>query len=183
MLAGSACSPDGSPEPGAPEAGVQRVELEPQQRNQAAPSPDTGRAGWTVSDDGQAIAFGNAGAVPFLSLTCVLDRPEPQFTIIRHAPAFPGQGALFPIIGNGVNARFMADAVLADDGWRWEAQVEAADPRLDVFGGRRDIIATLPGHGTLEIAGDRLPGDFVEWCRSGGGDAQPLVRTEGREQN
>ena len=176
VLPATGCGPADAPASVEPGAGVQRVELEPQPRSQAAPSPDTSQAGWTVSADAQAIAFGNAEAVPFLTLTCVLDQPEPHLTITRHAPAFPGQGALFPVIGNGVNARFMADAVLADGDWRWEAQVEAADPRLDVFGGRRDIIATLPGHGTLEIAGDRIPGDFVDWCRSGGNDASALDR-------
>ncbi len=52
--------------------------------------------------------------------------------------------------------------------WRWEAHVPAADPQLDIFEGTRELTATLPGRGMLEIAGSRIPGEFVAWCRAGG---------------
>lgn len=131
-------------------------------------SPDTENAAWTVAENGQAIEFGNAGAPPLLTLSCRIRHDPPQIRIIRHAPARPGEKALFPVIGNGTIARFKVDAVLADNEWRWEGAVPAGDPLLEVFTGARDIEATLPGAGTLAIGGSRIPGEFINWCRAGG---------------
>lgn len=149
---------------------VQRVELDSSGSRPAPPdpSPDTSAARWTVSDDGQAIRFGNAEEAPLMSLACDVEAEPPQLVIIRHARAYPGQGALFPVIGNGMTSRFLVDAVLADGEWHWEARLPADDPQLEVFGGTRDLIATLPGRGMLEIEGSRITGEFVEWCRAGG---------------
>ncbi|QZH75577.1 MAG: hypothetical protein JY451_02890 [Erythrobacter sp.] len=139
---------------------------------QAELSPDTSRAGWQVAEDGQAIHFAEAGEAPWLTLACELDETPIGFTIIRHAEAFPGESALFPFVGNGMISRFLADATLhrttEGNEWRWEAHVPAADPQLDIFEGTRDLTATLPGRGMLEIAGSRIPGEFVAWCRAGG---------------
>ena len=134
----------------------------------AISSPDTSLASWSVAEDGQAIHFGDDGEDPLLTLACDLRAEEPLFEIIRHAKALPGQSALFPFIGNGMRSRFMADAALDDGEWRWEATLAADDPQLNVFAGQRDFTATLPGHGMLEIGGSRIPGEFLEWCRSGG---------------
>lgn len=166
----AACEP--APQQGAAADRVNLAEA-PSRAASAQPSPDTSAANWRVADDGQAILYGNEDADPWLSLACVLEEPAPQVVIIRHARALPGQEALFPIIGNGINSRFLADAVFDGERWHWEARVAASDPQLDVFSGTRDLIATLPGRGTLEIAGDRLPGDFLDWCRSGGRTAVP----------
>lgn len=165
LLALSACQRQ---EP-APEA-VQRVELDTTGTRpaMAEPSPDTTAARWTVSDDGQAIRFGNADEPPLMTLACDIEAAPPQFVIIRHARAYPGQGALFPVLGNGMNSRFLVDAVLADGEWHWEARLPADDPQLEVFSGTRDLIATLPGRGMLEIPGGRITGEFLEWCRAGG---------------
>lgn len=149
---------------------IQRVSLEdmaPRQA-QADPSPDTSAASWSVAENGQAIRFGNVGEPPLLTLSCSLDGQPPQLVIIRHARALPGQGALFPVMGNGMTSRFMVDATLGENEWHWEARLPASDPQLDVFAGPRDIVATLPGRGSLEIAGSRIPGEFLEWCRLGG---------------
>lgn len=153
-----------------PQGDVQRVELEQtgQRQAMAEVSPDTSEAGWTVSDDGQAIRFGEMGEAPFLTLACDVDAEPPEFVIIRHARAYPGQSALFPVLGNGISSRFLADAKLADGEWHWEARLPADDPQLEVFSGTRDLIATLPGRGTLEIGGGRITGEFLEWCRAGG---------------
>ncbi len=131
-------------------------------------SPDTSRAFWSVDDDGQSIAFGNVDEPPLMSLACRLDEEPPQLAIIRHAVARPGLSALFPVIGNGMRSRFLVDARLSEGEWRWEGTLPADDPMLDVFTGTRDITATLPGRGMLEIAGSRIPGEFVNWCRTGG---------------
>ncbi len=132
------------------------------------PSPDTSNASWLVDDNGIAIHFGDAGERPHLSLDCQIGDGPARLIIIRHASALPGQKALFPVYGNGMRSRFFADATLRDEEWRWEAQMPADDSQLDVFLGPRELKATLPGTGMLQIAGSRIPGEFVEWCRAGG---------------
>lgn len=146
------------------------------------PSPDTQNASWSVDDNGKALHFGDEGQPPHLSLDCLLDDGPAKLAIIRHAPALPGEEALFPIYGNGMRSRFLADAALHQAGetseWRWEAILPADDPQLDVFLGTRDLTATLPGKGMLAIAGSRIPGEFVEWCRTGGRVAEVVSEEE-----
>lgn len=156
-----------------PQGTVQRVELAEtgQRPAMADPSPDTSAAGWRVAEDGQAIHFGNMGEPPLLTLACDLAADPTEFVIIRHARAYPGQSALFPVLGNGISSRFLVDAKLADGEWNWEARLPPEDPQLEVFLGTRDITATLPGRGMLEIGGGRITGEFLEWCRAGGSPA------------
>ncbi|HYD23328.1 MAG TPA: hypothetical protein VEB68_00915 [Croceibacterium sp.] len=141
-------------------------------------SPDTAGASWTVSSNGQAIDFGAPGRAAWLTLACGLREAPATITVIRHAAARPGQKALFPVLGNGIAARFKVDAALAEGEWRWEGALPASDPSLDVFTGPRELEATLPGGGTLVIAGSRIPGEFVNWCRAGG----RVQRAEAAEQ-
>lgn len=157
---------------------AQRVSLDEARHVPAAPisSPDTKAAGWTVSKNGQAILFGNAGQPPLLTLECRLRDNPVGLRIIRHAAARPGEKALFPVIGNGLIARFKLDAGLHDGEWRWEGALPASDPSLDVFTRGGDMEATLPGAGSLLIKGSRIPGEFVTWCRSGGKTAQPVAK-------
>jgi len=167
---------------------MQRIALEPLANSQTddeamvLPSPDTKWAAWRVSGDGQAIAFGNPDGPALLTLACRLDSDPPKLAIIRHAPAKPGEKALFPVIGNGMRSRFPIDATLEDGEWRWEEVLPSTDPMLDVFGGRRDLTATLPGGGMLEIAGSPVPGEFLEWCRAGGELAEALEEEAEVEQ-
>ncbi len=153
----------------------------------AFPSPDTSGAGWTVAANGQAILFSDPGADPWLTLACDLSEDPARFTIIRHAAALPGQSALFPFVGNGMRSRFLADATLGqtEDGgeWRWEAVLPVDDPQLDVFAGTRDLTATLPGRGMLEISSSRIPGQFLDWCRAGGEVAEPEEETEAEAES
>ena len=139
------------------------------------PSPDTDDARWAVAPDGQAVAFGNAGERPFLSLACRVKDDPPTIRVIRHAEARPGEKALFPVIGNGTISRFKADAALEDDEWRWQAVVPADDALLEVFTGAREIEATLPGAGSLIISGSRVPGEFIAWCRRGGAVSEAVT--------
>jgi hypothetical protein len=155
----------------------QRIELASAAPDVMTQSPDTSEAFWSVDEDGQSIDFGNAGELPLMSLACQLDDDPPQLAIIRHAAARPGLTALFPVIGNGMRSRFLVDAKLSEGEWRWEGTLPANDPMLDVFTGTRDITATLPGRGMLEIAGSRIPGEFVNWCRTGG--LAPQTENEG----
>lgn len=160
----------------AEEAPVQaeRISLDEARNRPAEPavSPDTEDAAWTVAENGQAIHFGDAGAPPLLTLACDLREEPVRLRIVRHAAARPGLKALFPVIGNGTISRFKVDATLNEGEWRWEGALPADDPALDVFTGRRELEATLPGAGSLLIEGSRIPGEFVTWCRAGGRTAQ-----------
>ncbi|MXO71235.1 hypothetical protein [Alteraurantiacibacter buctensis] len=159
----AACGEQGGP--------VQRVDL--QDSGTVLPvvlprSPDTSQALWLPSADRQALVYGNRGAAPLLTLACAARTTPPRLTIIRHAPALPGQTALFPVIGNGERSRFPVDAREVAGEWRWQVALPADDARWNVFAGSRQLLATLPGGGTLDIAGSRMPGAFLEWCRAGG---------------
>jgi hypothetical protein len=149
---------------------AQRFSLEAARHAPPEPllSPDTSGAAWSVAANAQAIAFGRPGAPPLLTLACDLRRTPVQLRIVRHISARPGQKALLPVIGNGTISRFKVDATLAGEEWRWEGALPASDPSLDVFTGPRELEATLPGGGSLLIAGSRIPGEFVTWCRAGG---------------
>ena len=162
----------------------QRISLDAARGEAREPlaSPDTDDARWAVAPDGQAVAFGNAGERPFLSLACRVKDDPPTIRVIRHAEARPGEKALFPVLGNGTIARFKVDAVLADNEWRWEGAVPADDPLLEVFTGARDIEATMPGAGTLLIEGSRIPGEFINWCRAGGGVREAVTREQAEDQ-
>lgn len=156
---------------------AQRVSLDEARGGVHEPlaSPDTKNARWTVAPNGQAVAFGNAGKRPFLSLACRVKDDPPTMRVIRHAEARPGEKALFPVLGNGTISRFKADAALEDDEWRWQAVVPANDPLLEVFTGAREIEATLPGAGSVIIAGSRVPGEFISWCRRGGAVSEAVT--------
>lgn len=141
-------------------------------------SPDTSKAQWTVAPDGRAVDFGTPGEPPLISLACRLGENPPELRIMRHAPARPGQKAMFPVIGNGMISRFKLDVRLNDGEWRWEGSLPAEHRLFDVFSGTRDLEATLPGAGSVQIAGSRIPGEFVDWCRAGG----QLRQAEAEEQ-
>jgi hypothetical protein len=149
---------------------AQRFSLEAVRRVPPEPllSPDTKAAAWSVTADGQAIDFGLPGEPPMMTLACDLRTTPAHLRIIRHVVGRPGAKALFPVIGNGTISRFRLDAMLHEGEWRWEGALPASDPLLDVFVGPRELEATLPGGGSLKIAGSRIPGEFVNWCRAGG---------------
>jgi hypothetical protein len=157
---------------------AQRVSLDAARHVPETPlsSPDTKTAGWTVSQNGQAIHFGNAGLKPMLTLECRLRETPVGLRIVRHVVARPGEKALFPVIGNGLISRFKLDGSLHDGEWRWEGTLPASDPLLDVFTRGGKLEATLPGGGSLQIESSRIPGEFVTWCRSGGKTAQPVTK-------
>lgn len=199
----AACGPAAAPD--AEPTRIALEDTRPQQARAFA-SPDTSEAFWRVAGDGpeddpeagKAIRFGNAGEAALLTLACDLPRdlppdlpPElsgklsgdvssprsaPHLRIIRHTEALPGQSALFPFIGNGMTSRFLADTVLVDGEWRWEARLPADDPKLEIFAGNRDMTATLPGRGMLTFRGSRIPGEFLTWCRAGG--RMPVVESD-----
>ena len=149
---------------------AQRISLDEARARPAEPlaSPDTSAARWRATENGQAIVFAQVGGVPLLTLECDVRGQPAQLTLVRHVAARPGQGALFPVLGNGTVSRFLVDATLHEGEWRWEGNLPASDPMFDVFTGPLELQATLPGGGTLLIEGSRIPGEFVNWCRAGG---------------
>ena len=153
------------------------------QAQEPLPSPDTENARWTVAPNGQAVAFGNPGEPPLLSLACRVKDDPPTIRVIRHVEARPGEKALFPVIGNGTTARFKADAALDDGEWRWQASLPADDALLHVFTGAREIEATLPGAGTLRIGGSRIPGEFITWCGRGGAVSEAVSEEQSEEES
>jgi hypothetical protein len=156
---------------------AQRISFDqvPSQGEEPLPSPDTKDASWVVAPNGQSIAFENPGQKPWLTLACKVDAVPPQITIVRHAPARPGEKALFPVIGNRIISRFKVDAALADGEWRWQGTLPADDPLFEVFEGPGPLEATLPGGGTVKTGASGVPGQFLAWCRAGG--KAPAVET------
>lgn len=153
---------------------AQRVSLDGA-RNQPGdplPSPDTSQARWMVARNGQAIDFGVSADKPMLTLACEVRANPPKLRIIRHVVARPNEKALLPVLGYG-NSRFAVDATLSDGEWRWEGALPASDRAFDVFETTGKIEATLPGGGSLQIDGSRIPGEFVDWCRAGGQTQRP----------
>jgi hypothetical protein len=148
---------------------VERIELadsEPIDLLAPIASPDTEGANWQVTTNQRGIVFTLPDAKPLLTLGCETPDNQPQVRLVRHAPAQPGAKALFAVLGNGTVSRFNLDAKLAANEWRWEGVYSAEAPQLQVFTGPRDIEATLPGGGTLQIAGSAMPREFLTWCRT-----------------
>lgn len=164
MLTLAACHREQAPVEG------QRISLDAvsSEGEQPLPSPDTKGAIWAPAATGQAIDFGRPGERPFLTLACNVRTDPAEVTIIRHVPSRPGEKALFPVISNSTNARFKLDAALHDNEWRWEGTLPADDPLLEIFDETQSFEATLPGGGTLKIAGSSVPHQFLEWCRARG---------------
>ena len=162
----AACQPAADSAPEATQLSLDEIRL---RHELPLASPDTARGVWRVAEGNRAITFGNSGASPWLTLECRLapDQP-PVLAIIRHAPGRAGQSALFAVMGNGEVARLPAEPVIEGASSHWEASLPAADPRLDLFIGPGDMRATLPGKGAIAIPPSPVPGQFVQWCRTGG---------------
>lgn len=124
--------------------------------SQPHPSPDVAGALW-AEQPGGALTFGKPGAQPLLTLAC----SGATARITRHAPAEPAAKALFALIGNGTVARIKAD----ESEGEWLSVLRAQDSALRVFAGSDPIVATLPGAGTLNLAGSPLPGQLLARCR------------------
>ncbi|MCP5396467.1 MAG: hypothetical protein H6918_07025 [Sphingomonadaceae bacterium] len=136
-------------------------------------SPDTTNALWAPVEEGNRLLFGNPGEKAFIALVCEAKDGKPKLRLVRNAPADPRAQALFALIGNGHVERLPMDAAWTGKEWRWEGLFAADDPRLEVFTGPRMVEATLPGAGSVEINPSKLPGRFIERCRSGA--VQPVL--------
>lgn len=172
LLLVAACEPS-QPDP----AAVERIDLDAPVEREPKPNgglPDAAGAGWEVAPDGRSLRYANPAGEPLLSLACLLPADEPaRIKLVQFAPAPPGARAMFAVVGNGMVARVMMDAELADNRWRWEGSVPADAPKLDVLTGDREIIATMPGGGEIEMAASPLPRELVNWCRAQGAPPEP----------
>jgi hypothetical protein len=149
-------------------APVERISLDEARGGPEAPinAPDTKNAAWTVSADGKRIDFALPGQKPLLTLECRTGGALPVVRIERHVRSRPGESALFPVLGNGPNARFLLAAAQEGGEWLWRGDVPVTDAQLDVFRAGR-LEATLPGGGSLIVAASPVPGELVEHCREG----------------
>jgi hypothetical protein len=129
------------------------------------PSPDTSDAIWSPMER-SALLFGNVGERPFLSIECHLKADDGKaIRIVRHVPSDPEAKALFALVGNGTVARIPVDSTFRGDRWRWEGELPVDAPEWDALTGSRELIATLPGAGTLELPASDAPARFIANCR------------------
>ncbi|WJY17856.1 hypothetical protein QQS45_09455 [Alteriqipengyuania flavescens] len=154
----------------------QRIDLEKAYAGPSEPieSPDTSEAIWSPGPDGQLL-FGNIGDRPFLSIACEPGKDGANAVrIVRHLAADAEAQAFFAFIGNGTMARIPVDATWRGNRWRWEGTVAADSPDLDPLTGSRDLYATLPGGGRLDLPASPLPGRLIAECRAPGSSGSPL---------
>ena len=124
-------------------------------------SPDTTGAAWSGSAEDGKLSFGKLGEPPLFSVQC----KKGQIILTRHAPADPSAQALMPLIGNGMIARLPVDAVADGDARVWRGVYPTKLESLDVFLGSNSIEATVPGAGSIDLAGSPEPGALITRCR------------------
>lgn len=162
---------------------VERTRIDTPVEGPAEPidSPDTEGAIWAPAAEGARLLYGKPGERPLFAVECLSDGSEPMLGYTRFARADADAQAVLALIGNGHVARLKIDAVQIGDVWRWEGAIEAADQRLDVLTGNREVEATVPGAGSVILNPSALPGELVERCRALGeplGDDAPLSEGE-----
>ncbi len=140
----------------------------------AAPisSPDTKGAAWTVSAERPGDPFRQCR--PAAAADARMPPARRPGRPAHHPPRRRAARAkaLFPVIGNGLIARFQRRrrAARAASG-AGKARCRRAIPCSTCSPAAASMEATLPGGGSLLIEGSRIPGEFVTWCRSGGSGA------------
>lgn len=132
-------------------------------------SPDITHAVWSAGADNTSTRFGLPDEAPMLTLTCEMpDTASPTIHIVRNTPADPGAKALFALLGRAMNARLAAETHAHNGSWRWESEISALDPQLDVFMDGGAVEATVPGGGTLKLAASSEPARVISACRQHG---------------
>lgn len=142
-------------------------EAEPTFASAPLPSPETEGAVWVLSQrtDGRLI-YGVPGEAALLSLECD-NTATPSLRITRTSPADEGAGALLALVGNGHIGRIMVDATEVSGGSFWVGEAAAFDEVWEPLAGPRELIATVPGGGTVNIDPSPLPRFLIEACRQG----------------
>jgi hypothetical protein len=144
-------------------------EAEPVFASEPLPSPDTEGALWAASASAEGrLVYGIPGQPALLALECVSQAGElPRLAITRLAPADEEAGALLAMVGNGHIGRIAVDATELGGRLFWRGEALAADAAWEPLGGPRELIATVPGAGTVELNPSPLPGVLIERCRNG----------------
>jgi hypothetical protein len=156
---------------------IERAKIDESAQGPSEPidSPDSEGAIWAPAGEGARLLYGKPGEHPLFAVECLSDGSEPMLAYTRFANADPHAKAILALIGNGHVSRLNIDAAQIGDAWRWEGEIEAGDPRLDVLTGNREVEATVPGAGSLILNASALPGELVERCRE---LAEPLTSDE-----
>lgn len=130
-------------------------------------SPDTAGAVWALSErvEGRLI-YGVPGAAAVLAVECDL-QASPLLRITRLSPADKGAGALLAMVGNGHIGRVKVDAAEVDGRSIWVGGAPALDEVWEPLAGVRELIATVPGAGTVALNPSPMPGLLIEACRAG----------------
>lgn len=131
------------------------------------PSPNVQGAKWALSQrrDGKII-YGVPNESSLLALECET-QGNPTIRITRYSPADEGAGALLAMVGNGHIGRIAVDANKVSGGIYWEGTDPANSDGWEPIAGPRELIATVPGGGTVELHASPIPGAMIEACRNG----------------
>lgn len=139
-------------------------------RTPSAPmdSPDTATALWMPSQSTpDRIIYGNPGEPVLLALECARrDQAAPVIRISRYAPADKDAGALLALIGNGAIGRLEVDATETGKRRIWQGEAEADNIGWEPLNGPREITATVPGAGLVQLNPSPLPMQFLDECRN-----------------
>lgn len=131
------------------------------------PSPDTTGAVWALSEANEnRILYGIPREPALLMLEC-LTGSAPTLQITRISPADEGAGAMLALVGNGHIGRVRVDATLVSGRYFWVGEELAVSDVWEPLAGVRELIATVPGGGTVEMHPSTLPGALIEDCRAG----------------
>lgn len=162
LLTFAACKPPASDDY------IERTRIEAPAEGPSEPidSPDTQDAIWAPATENTRLLYGVPGERPLFAVECLSEGGEPMLGYTRFARADAHAKAVLALIGNGHVARLKIDAAQVGDVWRWEGAIEAADERLDVLTGNREVEATVPGAGSVILNPSTLPGELVERCRA-----------------
>lgn len=144
-------------------------EAEPVFASAPLPSPDTTGAVWVASESSEGrLIYGIPGQAALLALECVSQADElPRLSITRLAEADEGAGAMLAMVGNGHIGRMAVDATELGGRFYWRGEALAADAAWEPLNGVRELIATVPGAGTVELNPSLLPAVLIERCRNG----------------
>ena len=131
------------------------------------PSPDATGALWAVSQRSESrLIYGVPSNPALISIECT-DAAVPAIRITRHSPADEGAGAMLAMVGNGHIGRLAVDATRVTGRYFWVGEEPAASDVWEPLAGSRELIATVPGAGTVELHASPLPGALIEACRAG----------------
>lgn len=128
------------------------------------PSPDTTGAVWAVSQNAEErLIYGVPSEPALMALECT----NRSIRITRNSPADEGAGAMLALVGNGHIGRLPVDATMVNGRSFWVGSEPAMSDVWEPLAGSRELIATVPGAGTVELHPSPLPRALIEACMAG----------------